>query len=341
MSGSNSGLGMARWMASTVGICAGSRSGACSSTICVGSRRHIPGRPRCQGVRVDSRHKNDGLQSGCLTTSVLGFLDDGPQGPSHAHRRPRMEGIRRYWFSLNNMGDIDVPIGERSVSRHVMERSQTSHGVETQRGIQSTPGFESWATKLEPKWLRSYWHPSTHPVEGFHFVITWGWKKTNKCGPLVHFSPLSIRIAMTMTTPKWKPKVLQHKLATKLTWNTRRHNSKKNACVFLIPFYVFNFSIHGHSCNPIHFQSCTHGSCFSGSSLWSNSFLLDFIVVWVEGPETTFRTYILKTFENPLLSSNHLPLYKKQKLHAQTQKEQVNNNTPSVQTLIYSTSAFF
>jgi len=61
----------------------------------------------------------------------------------------------------------------------------------------------------------------------------------------------------------------------------------------------------------------------------------------VEGPETTFRTYILKTFENPLLSSNHLPLYKKQKLHAQTQKEQVNNNTPSVQTLIYSTSAFF
>ena len=70
---------------------------------------------------------------------------------------------------------------------------------------------------------------------------------------------------------------------------------KKNACVFLIPFYVFNFSIHGHSCNPIHFQSCTHGSCFSGSSLWSNSFLLDFIVVWVESPETIFHTYILKT----------------------------------------------
>jgi hypothetical protein len=47
------------------------------------------------------------------------------------------------------MGDVDVPIGERSVSRHVMEGSQTSHGVETQRGIQSnvfrliaTPGFE-------------------------------------------------------------------------------------------------------------------------------------------------------------------------------------------------------
>jgi hypothetical protein len=47
------------------------------------------------------------------------------------------------------MGDVDVPIGEGSVSRHVMEGSQTSHGVETQRGIQSnvfrliaTPGFE-------------------------------------------------------------------------------------------------------------------------------------------------------------------------------------------------------
>ena len=65
------------------------------STIGVASRRHIPGRPRCQGVRVDSRHKNDGLQSGCLTTSVLGFLDDGPQGPIHAHRCYRMEGIRR------------------------------------------------------------------------------------------------------------------------------------------------------------------------------------------------------------------------------------------------------
>ena len=70
---------------------------------------------------------------------------------------------------------------------------------------------------------------------------------------------------------------------------------QKKTCVFLIPFYVFNFSIHGHSCNPIHFQSCTHGSCFSGSSLWSNSFLLDFIVVWVESPETIFHTYILKT----------------------------------------------